>query len=139
MSVPETVHAYMDGARPRLLGGYLKAGGRDAESCTAVARAIAGLMHEGGLTPRVVEVIPLPRRDDGVMRACGALRPAPLAAHGVEWGAHFVCVHEGTAYDPIAPRPLPLDLYLLEIFDGLCTTQTAVPEEEIRDFIRFRG
>ncbi len=96
-----------------LKNDYDNGSGVYSESCRFVANSMAGALKNEGRTPRILGLRGEKNPLDGNN---ASLFPAPFEGR-VKWGTHLVCEAAGIIYDPMLPKPLPLEEYLLVAFN----------------------
>lgn len=51
------------------------------------------------------------------------------------WTTHYVCCCDGTAYDPVAGRPIRLETYVSEVFGGRIPMEVFVSATELPAYL----
>jgi hypothetical protein len=111
----ETLEVYLQRTYGELKNNYRAQDVRFAQSCTAIALDISGMLLQAGDSP-TIGVIKGKVVDE---RGCSQREPLqPRRYDGaVEFGAHVICLSDGLVYDPmVGPSPLPIKEYLMSAF-----------------------
>ena len=112
--MPTELEAYLARMRPLLETKYRIENQGHEPLCTQIATAIAEIFLEHGLVPSIVRFTGMP--NEGGKPGHKLLRPIKYQGL-VGWSNHVVCVYNGLAYDPILPKPIPIEQYAKQVFD----------------------
>jgi hypothetical protein len=96
-----------------LKNDYTDVTGEAPVSCKRVALDMYKLIKTNGKTSRVMTLFGKSVDPDGDRAWL-----IPTAYEGrIQWASHVICVSAGIVYDPMLPRPLPMEDYLVTAFD----------------------
>lgn len=101
-------------------------------NCLAAARELSALLLAAGRSPWVARV----RK---TVDMGGRVFHAPLIprAQGIKatWTTHYVSCSDGMAYDPVAGRPVPLEMYGMEVFGEQLSPEIFVTAGELPAYL----
>ena len=94
-------------------------------NCLAAARELSVLFLAEGQSPWIARLRKTEARGESVFHAPLTPRVLGVAA---TWTTHYVCCCDDIAYDPVAGRPIQLEVYSLEVFGERIPTEVFVPD-----------
>ncbi len=101
-------------------------------NCLSAARKLSALLLEDGRSPWLARL-----RKTEIFR--GEVFHAPLTPRipGVRatWTTHYVCCCDATAYDPVAGKPIKLEVYSLEVFGEQISLEVFVPPAHLAAYL----
>ncbi|HEY0079618.1 MAG TPA: hypothetical protein VGB73_13475 [Pyrinomonadaceae bacterium] len=104
-------------------------------NCLNAARKLSALLLKAGHEPWIARLRKTESFNGGVFHAPLTPRVAGVAA---TWTTHYLCCCDGTAYDPVAGRPLQLESYSLEVFGQQIALEVFVPRAQLAAYLAGR-
>jgi hypothetical protein len=101
-------------------------------NCLTAARELSARLLAAGKSPWIARL--RKTEDRG-----GRTFHAPLIPLGLgvtpAWTTHYVCCCDRVAYDALAGRPLPIEMYSLEVFGEQISLEVFVTVEELPAYL----
>ncbi|MGB7922196.1 MAG: hypothetical protein WCF57_03010 [Pyrinomonadaceae bacterium] len=101
-------------------------------NCLAAARELSALLLAEGRSPWIARMRKTEAIGSEVYHAPLIPRAVGVAA---TWTTHYVSCCDVMAYDPVAGRPLRLEIYSLEVFGEQLPQEVFVSADELPDYL----
>lgn len=133
--LPASVLEYLQTKHSTVIIEYRTPDGRFSEHCGMIALEIAKILITAGRKPHIA-LVSEDVHEGGFVKTKDLVPKA--FGNKVTWGAHWVCVCDGYALDPILGVPVLIEHYTQSVFGESIKTVNLLTYEKILEFIRVQ-
>jgi hypothetical protein len=101
-------------------------------NCLSAARKLSALLLGEGRSPWIGRLRKTESLNGRVFHAPLTPRVAGVAA---TWTTHYMCCCDATVYDPVAGKPVQLEVYSLEVFGEHISLEVFVPPAHLAAYL----